>query len=143
MTNSARTGQTLLIAASSMFFAAFTSAMVVRRGLGGDWVAPELPSWIWVSLVLAPLTSWLIHRQKINAVIVLGSALVSLQIALLAHLQMAVVGEAFLSVLVAAHAAHAAAGVVALVRFGANAGFFWHFVGALWIYILFLFGVWA
>ena len=47
MTDTARTGQTLLIAASSMFFAAFTSAMVVRRGIGGDWIAPELPAWEW------------------------------------------------------------------------------------------------
>ena len=44
MTNVARTGQTLLVVASSMLFAAVTSAMVVRRGIGGDWVAPELPA---------------------------------------------------------------------------------------------------
>ena len=56
---------------------------------------------------------------------------------------MGVIGEAFLSVLVAAHALHAAAGVAALARWGERAGLFWHFVGALWIYVLFLFGVWA
>ena len=47
MTDTARTGQTLLIAASSMFFGAFASAMVLRRGRGGDWVAPALPTWEW------------------------------------------------------------------------------------------------
>jgi cytochrome c oxidase subunit 3 len=30
-----------------MFFAAFTSAMVVRRGLGGDWVSIPLPGILW------------------------------------------------------------------------------------------------
>jgi hypothetical protein len=33
--------------------------------------------------------------------------------------------------------------VAALGRFGARASLFWHFVGGLWIYVLFLFGVWA
>jgi cytochrome c oxidase subunit III len=143
MTNIARTGQTLLIAASGMLFAAFTSAMVVRRGLGGDWVAPTLPAWIWATLLFAPIASWLIHNQRIKGAMALGSALVAAQVALLAQLQMGVIGEAFCSVLIAAHAAHAAAGVAALARFGARAAIFWHFVGALWIYVLFLFGVWA
>jgi cytochrome c oxidase subunit 3 len=143
MTNIARTGQTLLIAASSMLFAAFTSAMVVRRGLSGDWVAPTLPPWIWATLLLPPLASWLIHKQQIKAAMALGAALVASQLALLQQLQMAVIGEAFLTVLIAAHAAHAAAGVAALARFGPRAAIFWHFVGVLWIYVLFLFGVWA
>ena len=72
-----------------------------------------------------------------------GAALVASQLALLANLQMSVIGEAFCSVLIAAHAVHAAAGVFALGRFGAGAAIFWHFVGVLWIYVLFLFGVWA
>jgi hypothetical protein len=69
--------------------------------------------------------------------------LVGLQVLVLAELRMAVIGEAFLSVLVGAHALHAAAGVAALARWGERAGLFWHVVGALWIYVLFLFGVWA
>ena len=143
MTNTARTGQTLLIAASSMFFAAFTSAMVVRRGLSGDWIAPTLPAWIWATMLLGPLASWLVQRGQIKSAMAAGAMLVASQLALLSNLRMAVIGEAFCAVLFAAHAAHAAAGVAALGRFGARAGLFWHFVGALWIYVLFLFGVWA
>lgn len=143
MTNAARTGQTLLIASSSMFFAAFTSAMVVRRGVGGDWTAPALPPWIWATLLLGPLASWFVQKNRIRPAIAAGAALVASQAALLMNLHMAVIGEAFCSVLIAAHAAHAAAGVAALARFGARAGLFWHFAGALWIYVLFLFGVWA
>lgn len=143
MTDTARTGQTLLIAASSMFFAAFTSAMVVRRGLGGDWIAPMLPAWVWATLLPGPLASWLIHRGKAKPAMAVGAVLVASQLALLANLHMAAIGEAFCALLIAAHAAHAAAGVAAIGRFGVRAGPFWHFVGALWIYVLFLFGVWA
>ena len=143
MTNTARTGQTLLIAASSMFFAAFTSAMVVRRGLSGDWIAPRLPAWVWATMLLGPLASWLVQRGHAKRAMAVGASLVASQLALLANLHMGAIGEAFCAVLIAAHAAHAAAGVAAIGRFGASAGLFWHFVGALWIYVLFLFGVWA
>lgn len=143
MTNTARTGQTLLIAASTMLFAAFTSALVVRRAIGGDWASPPLPAWIWLTLPLAPLASWWIHRGRTGWAMCAGALLVALQIALLAHLRMAVIGEAFCAVLTAAHAVHAAAGVAALGRFGASAGLFWHFAGILWLYLLFLLGVWA
>jgi cytochrome c oxidase subunit 3 len=143
MTNTARTGQALLIAASSMFFAAFTSAMVVRRGLDGDWLAPVLPHWAWATLLLGPLASWLVQRGDAKAAAAVGAMLVASQLTLLADLRMTIVGEAFCVVLIAAHAAHAAAGVAALTRFGVRARLFWHFVGVLWIYVLFLFGVWA
>lgn len=143
MTRTARTGQTLLIAASSMVFAAFTSAMVVRRGLGGDWAAPALPAWIWATALLGPLASWLVERDRIRFAMAVGAVLVASQLAVLANLRMGIIGEAFGSVLIGAHAAHAAAGVVALGRFGARASLFWHFAGALWIYVLFLLGVWA
>ena len=37
------TGLYVLLAASTMLFAAFTSAMVVRRGLSDDWVSMPKP----------------------------------------------------------------------------------------------------
>src|SRR5688500_3084911 len=74
MTNVARTGQTLLIAAGGMLFAAFTSAMVVRRGLGGDWVAPMLPAWVWATALLGPLASWLIQRNQVKTAMAVGAA---------------------------------------------------------------------
>jgi len=143
MTNVARTGQTLLITASSMFFAAFTSAMVVRRGLSGDWAPPVLPDWVWASVPLVLLSSWLVHRGKAGLAAVCGAALVAVQLALLSQLRLANIAEAFCIVIVAAHAVHAVAGVAAIGRFGSDAGLFWHFAGALWLYVLFLFGVWA
>ncbi len=143
MTSVARTGQTILIAASSMFFAAFTSAMVVRRGIGGDWVAPELPVWLWLSALCGPVASFLLWQGRRTAAVAVGAVLVVLQLTALPQFRLAVIGEAFLAVLVTAHAAHAAAAVLALLRFGQSAALFWHFAGILWLYILFLFGVWA
>lgn len=143
MSSVARTGQTVLIAASTMLFAAFTSAMVVRRGLSGDWVAPTLPLWIWSTAALVPLASALAERNRPHLAAALGATLVAAQLALVAGLRLSAVGQAFLAVLTVAHAIHAAAGAAALARWGRQAAPFWHFAGALWLYVLFLFGVWA
>ena len=43
------TGLMVLLAASVMLFAAFTSAFIVRRGLSDDWVSLPLPSIIWAN----------------------------------------------------------------------------------------------
>lgn len=143
MISLSRTGQTLLIAASSMCFAAFTSVIVVRRGLGGDWLAPQLPAWIWATLLLGPLASWLIRRGQPYLAATTALTLVATQIALLARLHAADIAQASAAVLIAAHAAHATAGAAALFKFGPRATLFWDFAGVLWIYVVFLIGVWA
>src|SRR6201981_757880 len=43
------TGLYVLLAASTMVFAAFTSAMVVRRGLSDDWTSMPKPPILWVN----------------------------------------------------------------------------------------------
>lgn len=47
-----------------MIFAAFTSAMVVRSGLGGDWNAVELPGVLWLSTGLLLASSFTIETAK-------------------------------------------------------------------------------
>jgi hypothetical protein len=42
----------VLLAASTMLFAAFTSAMVVRRGLSDDWVSMPKPPILLVNTVI-------------------------------------------------------------------------------------------
>src|SRR3990172_12344493 len=42
-----RTGMYLALVGISMLFIAFTSAYIVRSGLGDDWVAIGLPSLLW------------------------------------------------------------------------------------------------
>jgi cytochrome c oxidase subunit III len=46
------TGLFVLLAASVMVFAAFTSAFVVRRGLADDWTSMEKPPILWVNTVV-------------------------------------------------------------------------------------------
>jgi cytochrome c oxidase subunit 3 len=47
-----------------MLFAAFTSAMVVRSGLGEDWRAIELPQVLWMSTVILLTSSFAIERAR-------------------------------------------------------------------------------
>lgn len=143
VSDAGRTGQALLIAASGMLFCALTSAMVVRRGIATDWASPPLPQWIWLTAVIVFAASAALRCDRVNPAIALGVLLVGAQLVLLSHLVLSSIGEAFLATLIAVHAAHAAAGVFALARFRQSAALFWHFVGALWLYILVLFQVWA
>src|SRR2546430_17465611 len=43
------TGLLVLLAASVMLFAAFTSSFFVRRGLSNDWVDTPLPPILWIN----------------------------------------------------------------------------------------------
>lgn len=52
------------IAGIVMVFAAFTSALVVRSGLSGDWVAVELPRVLWLSTALLLISSFTIEKAK-------------------------------------------------------------------------------
>ncbi len=52
------------IAGIVMVFAAFTSALVVRSGLSGDWVAVELPQILWLSTALLLISSFTIEKAK-------------------------------------------------------------------------------
>jgi cytochrome c oxidase subunit 3 len=47
-----------------MIFAAFTSAMVVRSGLSGDWVGVDLPQVLWLSTALLLASSFTIEKAK-------------------------------------------------------------------------------
>jgi cytochrome c oxidase subunit 3 len=52
------------IAGIVMVFAALTSALVVRSGLSGDWVAVELPPVLWLSTALLLVSSVTIEMAK-------------------------------------------------------------------------------
>lgn len=45
------TGLMVLLAATTMLFAAFTSAFVVRRGLSNDWISTPMPRILWLNTV--------------------------------------------------------------------------------------------
>jgi cytochrome c oxidase subunit 3 len=47
-----------------MIFAAFTSAMVVRSGISGDWQAIDLPAVLWLSTAILLASSFTLEKAK-------------------------------------------------------------------------------
>jgi cytochrome c oxidase subunit 3 len=129
------TGLMVLLAAVVMFFAALSSAFIVRRGLSNDWAHTELPQVLWLNTVVLLASSLALElarralkagkRESFNRFWILGSALgvVFLIGQYLAWLQLRAQGiyiatnpsSSFFYVLTAAHAVHLIGGVCALL----------------------------
>lgn len=169
-----RTGLWMGLAAIVMLFAAFTSALVVRKGMTSDWVPTTLPPVIYLNTLILlsssltleisrrSLTAGLGRRfgRWLHATVFLGVTFVVGQ--LVAWRQLASHGvylatnpsSSFFYLLTAAHGVHLMGGIVALfylvfrVRSINTAprgpvsvdltAIYWHFMDALWIYILLL-----
>ncbi|HXG32718.1 MAG TPA: cytochrome c oxidase subunit 3 [Bryobacteraceae bacterium] len=58
------TGIVVACAAIVMLFAALTSAMIVRRGLGGDWQTLTLPGILWVNTGVLLASSFAVERAR-------------------------------------------------------------------------------
>ena len=117
-----------------MVFAAFTSAMVVRRGLSGDWVSMHKPWVLWINTLILLASSGALemarralrvrNRDGFNGWWTAGTALGLLFLAgqALAWQQLRSAGvfmatnpsTAFFYILTAAHAVHLLGGVTAL-----------------------------
>jgi cytochrome c oxidase subunit 3 len=117
-----------------MLFAAFTSAMVVRSGLSGDWRAIDLPQVLWVSTAVLLISSFSMERARramwrdenanlqrwMTATAGLGALFLATQ--LIAWQQLAARGvfvatnpsSSFFYVLTAAHGAHLLGGLLTL-----------------------------
>jgi cytochrome c oxidase subunit 3 len=129
------TGLYVLLAASTMVFAAFTSAMVVRRGLSDDWATTQKPPILFVNTIVLLLSSVGLElarralksgaRSRFNTWWTTGTALGLLFLAgqTIAWLQLKAAGvyiatnpsSSFFYVLTAAHAFHLIGGVCALL----------------------------
>lgn len=169
-----RTGMMMAIAAIVMLFAAFTSAMVVRAGFGGDWMQLALPRILYFNTAILLASSLTLELSKrslsageaggfsrwLFATAGLGILFVGGQ--LIAWRELAARGvylatnpsSSFFYLLTAAHGLHLLGGVIALLylllrarRIAANpprrtplevTAIYWHFMDALWIYILIL-----
>lgn len=126
-----KTGMWLALGAIVMFFAAFTSALVVRRGLSDDWVAIALPRVLWLNtavLLASSLTLELSRRSHheaqflrwLNITAALGLLFLGGQ--LLAWRELASRGvylatnpsSSFFYLLTAAHGVHLLGGIIAL-----------------------------
>lgn len=169
-TTPARTGVWVGIAAISMAFAAFTSALVVREGPGNDWLHFRLPGILYSNTGLLLISSIFLEGARrrmragrsgqvwLAACGVLGVAFLAGQ--LIAWRALATQGvflassasSAFFYVLTVVHALHVVGGLGGLwyayarVSRGAAgaagvvaaAATYWHFMAALWLYVLFV-----
>lgn len=129
------TGLLVLIAASTMIFAALTSAFVVRRGMSEDWMSMPKPPVLYANTVVLLLSSIVLdfsrralkagNRGRFNLWWTIATALGILFLAGQAYAwwQLNEAGfyiatnpaSAFFYVLTASHAAHLIGGVSALV----------------------------
>jgi len=129
------TGLYVLLAASTMLFAAFTSALVVRRGLSDDWASMAKPSILWLNTAILLASSAALEiarraiksgaRTRFNTWWTAGSALGLLFLGgqTLAWLQLKAAGvfvstnpsSSFFYVLTVAHAFHLLGGLSALL----------------------------
>jgi cytochrome c oxidase subunit 3 len=129
------TGLMVLLAAVVMFFAALTSAFIVRRGLSNDWISTRMPQVLWLNTALLLASSAVLEmarralkagrRESFNRLWIAGSALGVLFLAgqYAAWLELRAQGiylatnpsSSFFYLLTAAHALHLIGGVVALL----------------------------
>ena len=159
----AETGVWIAIAAISMTFAALTSAMVVRGSAAPDWRHFRLPSILYVNTAVLLASSAVLEagRRRLAARFVrvtsgLGLLFVAGQV--VAWRQLAAQGlflasspsSAFFYVFTALHGLHVLVGLgglgYVLRRFGTAgpapvtalgaAALYWHFMDALWLYLL-------
>jgi cytochrome c oxidase subunit III len=173
----ASTGIWVGLAAITMTFAAFTSALIVRQGASNDWHHFTLPSILYLNSLIIIVSSVTLERAKkeISAFMAASKTLegapsrwlyITLLLGLLfvagqtyAWLQLRAQGfglssnvsYSFFYVLTIAHALHVLGGLGGLVRVigklsnatlkrsTLNAtSLYWHFMGALWLYLLLL-----
>src|SRR5947208_12038721 len=59
-----RTGMYMALAAITMLFAAFTSAMVVRQGISNDWAHTALPCVLWLNTAILLASSATLELAK-------------------------------------------------------------------------------
>jgi cytochrome c oxidase subunit 3 len=129
------TGLFVLLAASTMVFAAFTSAFVVRRGLSDDWASMPKPPILFVNTavllassfalevarralkagVRAKFNSWWTTGTLLGVLFLLGQALAWRQLKDLGIFVATNPSSSFFYVLTASHAFHLLGGVAALV----------------------------
>ena len=137
-----------------MLFAGFTAAYLIRR-TAADWRPVSLPMMFWFNTAVLAASSVTVElarrtgsRRMLLFTLALGLAFVAGQ--LLAWGQLVAAGFAlpatphgsFVYVLSGVHGVHVLGGLAALLLVAARGGApvlaatYWHFVGAVWAYVL-------
>ena len=148
-----KTAIILLLIAVGMIFASLTSAMIVRRGLGGDWHALPMPAIaLWNVLILVGSSIALELAQHRNSrflrlgACTLGVLFIGVQALVWRDLLLAGYGvstnpsSSFFYLLSGLHGTHLIGGIMALtVTRAVAATWYWHGMGVLWIYLMLVF----
>jgi cytochrome c oxidase subunit 3 len=130
-----RTGMYLVLVGVTTLFVAFTSAYIVRKGMGDDWVPLTLPRLIWWNTAVLLLSSYTMERTRktlnaglraasngwVTATALLGAIFLAGQI--MAWKQLAATGifvstnpsSSFFYLLTGVHGVHLAGGLIALL----------------------------
>jgi len=149
----AATGAWLASGAMITLFSALASALVIRRGIGGDWASLALPPILWLNTALLASSGAAVEVRRWGAAALLGAAFLAGQAWAWQSLGLALSSgpaAAFFYVLTGVHAAHVAGGVAALAWNSwratpgstAAARIYWHTLGGLWMVVLCLL-LWA
>jgi cytochrome c oxidase subunit III len=158
----ARLGMSLALAGIGMLFTAFTSALVVRHGLDPAWQAIPMPRVLLPNTLVLLASSICLEKARRAAgfgwlwtTLLLGGLFVAGQLVAWGELRdrgiyfASNAHSSFFYLLTAVHGAHLAGGLLALcfaaligsarrARWLEVAGMYWHFMGGLWLYLLFL-----
>jgi cytochrome c oxidase subunit III len=159
------------LAAIVMFFMALASSYIVRKGLGTDWQRTPTPPVLWfnTAILLASSVTIVVARKKLKGGereafrswwwVTTGLGLLFLSGQIIAWRQLAADGmllatnpsSSFFYLLTAAHGAHLAGGILALLYVALRpwkrsrisqataaelAAIYWHFMDGLWIFLL-------
>ncbi len=166
------TGVWLAMIGITMVFIAFSSALIVRRGVSFDWTPTALPRIFWLNtavLVMSSLTvemarkalrehataafrRWWWISTALGAAFLAGQGIAWKQLAAAGVYLSSNPSSSFLYLLTGAHGVHLIGGVLAL---GATAlrsaprrpaveavALYWHFMDGLWIYLLMVLLYW-
>ncbi len=173
----ASTGIWVALAAITMTFAAFTSALIVRQGAAHDWQHVPLPSILYLNSLVIIFSSisleaarrqivsfmtsekssgsaparWLYVTLALGLLFVAGQTFAWLQLKARGFGLATNISYSFFYVLTVAHALHLLGGLGGLVRVVSKlnhsvlkrstlnaTALYWHFMGALWLYLLLL-----
>jgi len=155
-----RLGMSFALAAIAMMFLGLTSALVVRQGLDPGWRAIPMPRLLLANTLVLLASSVALEKARraagpwLAATVLLG--LVFLTGQLIAWRDLAAQGlylsnnphAAFFYLLTGLHGLHLLGGLGALAFSAARrtwleiTALYWHFMGALWIYLFLLLFVW-
>ena len=173
----ASTGIWVGLAAITMTFAAFTSALIVRQGAASDWQHISLPPILYLNTLIIIVSSvtlelarhrvarymgplkdqtatparWLYVTLFLGLLFVVGQTFAWIQLKSQGFGLATNVSYSFFYVLTVAHALHVFGGLGGLVRVIGKfhhsvlrrstldaTSKYWHFMGALWLYLLLL-----